>query len=216
MLGAFCVGKAFFVMNDRIMCVKGKLRQESNRPAKKHILTKTRAALAFAALLALTACAVLVGCAPTGGTDSSLDYQEKIAEIEGVWHEGDGEWGFAAQLDGCDMRLTLRSPESVEGVALRCSGAAVFMGFDGVEIPLEARNSDTVLRLRRLLSLDKADIDAFDKAGGDSTVLHGSGDGYEWTVTLNGAGDPTKIEYTDSNGSSSLEIESVKYAEHEG
>lgn len=203
-------------MNNRIMCVKGKLRQESNRPAKKHILTKTRAALAFAALLALTACAVLVGCAPTGGTDSSLDYQEKIAEIEGVWREGDGEWGFAAQLDGGDMRLTLRSPESVEGVTLRCSGAAVFMGIDGVEIPLEARNADTVLPLRKLLSLERSDIDAFDKAGGDSTVLRGSGDGYEWTVTLNGAGDPTKIEYTDSDSVSSLEIESVRYAEPEG
>ena len=213
MLGAFLRRKGFFVMNYRIMFAKKKHQPEKNRPAEKHILTKTRAALAFAAVLALTACTVLVGCAPTGSTDSSLDYQEKIAEIEGVWHEGDGEWGFSAQLDGSDMRLTLRSPESVEGVTLRCSGAAVYMGFDSVEIPLEARNADTVLRLRNLLSLEKSDIDAFDKAGGDSTVLRGSGDGYEWTVTLDGGGDPTKIEYTDSNGSSSLEIESVKYTE---
>lgn len=175
-----------------------------------------RAALVFAMLSVIIACAVLAGCAPTGGTDSSLEYQDKIAEIEGVWLEGDGEWGFTAQLDGCDMCLTLRSPESVDGVTLRCSGAAVFVGCDGVEIPLEARNADTILRLRKLLSLEKSDIDAFDRAGGDSTVLRGSGDGYEWTVTLNGDGDPTKIEYTDSNGSSSLEIESVKYAETEG
>lgn len=215
MLGAFLAPERRFAMSDKIMFSRGKHQPGNNRSAKKHTPAKALADLTLAVLLVITACAVLVGCAPTGGTNSSLDYQDKIAEIEGVWREGDGEWRFAAQLDGGDMRLTLRSPESVEGVTLRCSGAAVFMGFDGVEIPLEARNADRVLRLRKLLSLERSDIDAFDKTGGDSTVLRGSGDGYEWTVTLNGGGDPTKIEYTDSDGSSSLEIGSVKYAEPE-